>query len=62
MKRSRWLPYPLLSLSLLLVWLLLVNQVSVGQVLLGSFLGWGIALLSRLFFSIASQTFCFRFD
>ena len=48
MKRSRWLPYPLLSLSLLLVWLLLVNQVSVGQVLLGSFLGWGIALLSRM--------------
>jgi multicomponent K+:H+ antiporter subunit E len=31
----------------LLVWLLLVNQVSVGQVLLGSFLGWGIALLSQ---------------
>ncbi len=48
MKRSRWLPYPLLSLSLLLVWLLLANQVSVGHVLLGSFLGWGIALLSRM--------------
>lgn len=47
MTSRRWLPYPLLSLSLLVVWLLLVNQFSVGHLLLGSFLGWGIALLTR---------------
>ena len=49
MKGSRWLPYPMLSLSLLLLWLLLANQLSVGQFLLGAFLGWGIALLVRGF-------------
>lgn len=49
MKRNGWLPYPLLSLSLLLIWLLLVNQVSVGHLLLGAFLGWAIALLTRMF-------------
>ena len=49
MKRNSWLPYPLLSLSLLLIWLLLVNQVSVGHLLLGAFLGWAIALLTRMF-------------
>ena len=46
---KRWLPYPLLSLSLLLLWLLLANQLNVGQLLLGAFLGWGIALLVRGF-------------
>ncbi len=37
--RSRWLPHPLLSLTLLLVWLLLMNRFSVGQVLFGALLG-----------------------
>lgn len=46
---KRWLPYPLLSLSLLLLWLLLANQLNAGQLLLGAFLGWGIALLVRGF-------------
>ncbi|MBB3912733.1 Na+/H+ antiporter subunit E [Sphingomonas desiccabilis] len=32
----RWLPYPGLALALLLVWLLLSQSVSVGQLLLGS--------------------------
>ncbi len=32
---SRWLPHPLLSVTLLVVWLLLVNTVSVAQVLFG---------------------------
>jgi len=49
MKRNGWLPFPLLSLSLLLVWLLLVNQISVGHLLLGGLLGWGIALLIKPF-------------
>ncbi|MCL7462042.1 Na+/H+ antiporter subunit E [Pseudomonas sp. NW5] len=47
--RSRLLPYPLLSLFLLLVWLLLVNDFSPGHWLLGAFLGWGIAWLVRPF-------------
>jgi multicomponent K+:H+ antiporter subunit E len=48
MSGSRWLPHPLLSLTLLLVWLLLVNDVSAGHLLLGAFLGWGIPLLTRV--------------
>lgn len=49
MKTWRWLPHPLLSLFLLLLWLLLVNNLSFGHVLLGAFLGWMIPLLSQLF-------------
>ena len=45
----RWLPHPLLSIFLLLVWLLLVNSVSVGQILLGALLGFAIPLLTRRF-------------
>jgi len=40
----RWLPFPLLSLCLLAMWLLLNQSVSAGQILLGSILsvigGW----------------------
>ena len=40
MKRSKWFAHPLGSLSLLLVWLLLVDDfTSVGHWLLGGFLG-----------------------
>ena len=49
MKRSRWLPHPLMALVLTLMWLLLVNTLSVAHVLLGAFLGWGISLLCRDF-------------
>lgn len=49
MKTWRWLPHPLLSLFLLLLWLLLVNDFSFGHVLLGAFLGWVIPLVSQLF-------------
>lgn len=49
MKTWRWLPHPLLSLCLLGLWLLLVNQFSVGHLLLGSLLGWLIPLISRVF-------------
>lgn len=49
MSRSRWLPHPFLSLVLTLIWLLLVNTLSLGHLLLGAFLGWGIALLTRNF-------------
>lgn len=49
MKARRWLPHPLLSLTLLMVWLLLVNDVSVGHWLLGALLGWLIPLLTQVF-------------
>lgn len=45
----RWLPHPLLTLLLTLIWLLLVNTFNLGQLLLGALLGWGITLLTRNF-------------
>jgi multicomponent K+:H+ antiporter subunit E len=41
---NRWLPYPLLSLSLLAMWLLLNRTLAPGQVLLGALLALGGAL------------------
>lgn len=49
MNARRWLPHPLLSLCLLGVWLLLVNDLSLGHCLLGAFLGWLIPLVSQVF-------------
>lgn len=46
---ARWLPKPGLTLLLTLLWLLLNNAWSVGQLLLGAFLGWMIPLLFRGF-------------
>ncbi|SCZ56216.1 Na+/H+ antiporter subunit E [Thiohalomonas denitrificans] len=36
---NRWLPHPLMSLTLTLVWLLLVNDFGFGQLLLGALFG-----------------------
>ncbi len=36
----RFLPHPLLTLTLAILWLLLVNQLSAGHVVLGALLGW----------------------
>ena len=49
MKARRWIPHPLLSLCLLLVWLLLMNDLSLGHFLLGALLGWAIPLLTQVF-------------
>lgn len=49
MTGRRWLPQPLLSLCLLLVWLLLVNELSLGHWLLGALLGWLIPLFTQRF-------------
>jgi multicomponent K+:H+ antiporter subunit E len=38
----RLLPHPLLSAILVVIWLLLVNQLSVGHLLLGVLLGWAV--------------------
>ena len=37
---SRLLPHPLLTLTLAILWLLLVNQLSAGHIVLGALLGW----------------------
>jgi multicomponent K+:H+ antiporter subunit E len=43
----RTLPHPVLSASLLVIWLILNATVQPGQVLLGAILGWGLPLLTR---------------
>lgn len=43
------LPHPLLSLTLMVLWLLLVNQLSAGHLLLGAVLGWLIPLATASF-------------
>ena len=45
----RLLPHPILSLMLVVIWLLLANQMSPGQVLLGALLGWMIPLYTARF-------------
>ena len=39
---SRMLPHPILSGTLMLLWLLLANQLSAGHLLLGALLGWAV--------------------
>lgn len=41
-----WLPHPILTPALTLVWLLLNNSIAPGQILLGLFLGWSIPLVT----------------
>ncbi|WP_305969689.1 MULTISPECIES: Na+/H+ antiporter subunit E [unclassified Mameliella] len=43
---KRIFPHPLLSMTLLLVWLMLVNKVTPGNVLLGGFLGIVVPILT----------------
>ncbi len=43
------LPHPLLTPLLTLIWILLVNRLSPGSLLLGLLLGWGIPLFTRRF-------------
>lgn len=46
---NRWLPQPLLSLSLLVVWLLLGNTLAPGQILLGLFIALALPLFTVRF-------------
>lgn len=49
MTPSKWLPHPLTSLALLLMWLVLNSSIAPAHVLLGALLGWGIPFVtSRL--------------
>ncbi|THH37034.1 Na+/H+ antiporter subunit E [Aliishimia ponticola] len=45
----RLLPHPLLSLALAMVWLALVNTVTLGNVILGLLFGWAIPLLTAAY-------------
>jgi multicomponent K+:H+ antiporter subunit E len=45
----RWLPHPLLTAALTLLWLLLVNELSAGALVLGALLGWRIPFATSRF-------------
>ena len=46
---KRFLPHPLLTLTLAILWLLLVNQLSAGHIVLGALLGWLIPFITSEF-------------
>jgi multicomponent K+:H+ antiporter subunit E len=46
---KRLLPHPILSLMLLVIWLLLANALSFGQILLGMIVGWAVPLYTARF-------------
>lgn len=47
--REKYLPHPLMSLTLLIVWLLLVNSLSPGHILLGALFGLFIPMFTNAF-------------
>ena len=49
LKARSWFPHPTLSVFMLLLWLLLANDVSAGQLLLGSILAWLIPWFTQGF-------------
>jgi multicomponent K+:H+ antiporter subunit E len=49
LKARRWFPHTALSIFMLVLWLLLVNEVSVGQLVLGAFLAWLIPWWTQAF-------------
>lgn len=51
MSASRWLPQPLMGLSLLVIWLLLQNEISAGHVLLGAVFAVLIPLFTARFWT-----------
>ncbi|MEW6254243.1 MAG: Na+/H+ antiporter subunit E, partial [Planctomycetota bacterium] len=46
---SRLLPHPILTVSLTLLWLLLVNELTAGALVLGALLGWLISFATSRF-------------
>ncbi len=49
MSPRKLLPHPWLSLFLVLVWQMIMNDLSLGSLLMGFFLAWGIPLLTNVF-------------
>ena len=62
---NRWLPHPLMSLVLVIVWLFLVNTITFGHLLLGTLLGIAIPWFTNRFWPerprIAKPLLLFRF-
>lgn len=54
---KRFLPHPLLTLTLAILWLLLVNTFSAGHLVLGLLLGWLIPFATR---ALWPQSVCIR--
>ncbi|AQT61280.1 Na+/H+ antiporter subunit E [Cellvibrio sp. PSBB023] len=54
-KARRWFPHATLSMFMLVLWLLLVNEISLGQVLLGAILAWLIPWLTQGFWPESLQ-------
>lgn len=48
-KARRWFPHPALSVFMLLLWLLLANSLSAGQLVLGAILAWLIPWFTQGF-------------
>jgi multicomponent K+:H+ antiporter subunit E len=46
---KRIFPHPLMTLVLAVIWLLMVNSLALGQILLGLILAWGIVQLTQHF-------------
>ena len=46
---QRWLPRPALSIFMWGLWLFMVNDFSMGHIILGAFLAWSIPLFTRNF-------------
>lgn len=46
---TRLLPHPILTVTLAILWLLLVNQLSAGHLVLGALLGWLIPFVTSRF-------------
>ena len=49
LKPRRWFPHPALSVFMLLLWLLLANSISAGQLVLGAVLAWLIPWFAQGF-------------
>ena len=55
MRARSWLPHPTLTLVLFLIWLLLMNSVSPGAMVLGALLAWSLPTLTRAFWPEVPQ-------
>lgn len=51
----RWLPHPMLSLFMWLLWLLLVNDLTAGHLVLGGFMAWLIPYVTQSFWPRSSK-------
>ncbi len=63
--KNRWLPHPLMTLVLVIIWLFLVNTITFGHLLLGTLLGIAIPWFTNRFWperpKIAKPFLLFRF-